>query len=312
MGLSDTAFWLALLEIIGINIILSGDNALVIALACRSLPVQQRRLGVAFGAGAAVLLRVIFTLVIAWQLSIPWLKVAGGALLLWIGWKLMQPQDEDDGVAAGSHLWDAVRIVVIADAVMSLDNVIAVAAAAKGNTVLLVAGLIISVPLVVYGATLLMKLIERFPPIVVLGAALIGYIAGEVAVTDPVIEPALHAGADWLHWAAPVVTTILVVVIGRITGGLPAIASAGAALGATLVGAAGAFLIRVAGRILAMIAILLAARWGLDQAGELRMLDVAMTVIEPLVPVLVAALVTAAVEYGAPRQAGDGHGPTAT
>ncbi len=309
MGLSDTAFWLALLEIIGINIILSGDNALVIALACRSLPPAQRRLGVAFGAGAAVLLRVIFTLIIVWLLSVPLLKVAGGLLLLWIGWKLMQPQDEDDSVRAGSHLWDAVRIVVIADAVMSLDNVIAVAAAAKGNTTLLVLGLIISVPLVVYGATLLMKLIERFPPIVVLGAALIGYIGGEVVVTDPVLEGAIHANFAWLHWTIPVATTIAVVLLGRLTGGLPAIASAGEAVEATLIGAAGAFVIRVLGRVLGAGAVLLATRWGLDQAGEPQLFDVALHLLEPLVPVIVAGLVTAAVEFGAPRapHGGAGH-----
>src|SRR4051812_1207985 len=176
----DAQFWVALLQIIGVNIILSGDNAVVIALACRALPPRQQKLGIAFGASAAVVLRVILTLSIAYLLTIPYLNIAGGLLLLWIGYRLMVQEDGDAEVDSASSLIAAVRIVVIADTVMSLDNVIAVAAAAHGNILLLVLGLIISVPLVVYGATLLIALIKRFPVIVPGGAALIGYVGGEI------------------------------------------------------------------------------------------------------------------------------------
>jgi YjbE family integral membrane protein len=298
--LSDPAFWLALLQIIGVNIILSGDNALVIALACRRLPKRQQRMGIVLGAGAAVALRVVFTVMIVWLLGVPWLKLAGGVLLLWIGWKLMQPQHGDEDVDAGTHLWDAVRIIVIADAVMSLDNVIAVAAAAKGDLVLLVIGLVISVPLVVYGATLLMKLIERFPPIVVLGAALIGYIGGEVAVTDPVLEPWVVVNARWLAWSAPTLCTLAVVLVGRLTGGVPPVEGAGAALGGTLVGAAAAFLWRVLGRVLVVAAVLIAARLGVGDPTQLPWAEALLHLLEPLAPILVATVATAIIELAAP------------
>lgn len=211
----DAQFWLALLQIIGINIILSGDNAVVIALACRSLPPKQQKWGIILGAGAAVVLRVIFTIFIVYLLTIPYLKFAGGLLLFWIGYKLMLPQDDHGEVESGANLWAAVRIVLIADAVMSLDNVIAVAAAAKGSIVLLVIGLVISVPLVVYGATLLITLINRWPVIIPGGAALIGYIGAEVIITDPALEPWINANMHWLHSAGPLLGAIGIVVVGR-------------------------------------------------------------------------------------------------
>lgn len=212
----DTSFWITLLQIVGINIILSGDNAVVIALACRSLPAKQQKFGILLGAGAAVVLRIIFTVFIVYLMAIPFLKLAGGLLLLWIGYKLMTEEeaDENDIEAAGS-LFGAIRTILIADAVMSLDNVIAVAAAAKGSIVLLVLGLLISIPLVVYGATLMIALIKRFPFIVTLGAALIGYVAGEVIVTDPAIEPWVDAHAHWAHVVAPLLGAVLVVDIGK-------------------------------------------------------------------------------------------------
>jgi YjbE family integral membrane protein len=223
--LLEPVFWTALLKIIGVNIILSGDNAVVIALACRSLPPRQQKLGIIFGAGAAVVLRIIFTIFIVMLLEIPYLKVAGGVLLLWIGYKLMQPEDEGDkDVNAASNLWAAVWTVLIADAVMSLDNVIAVAAAADaytgasgetGKYTLLMLGLLISIPLVVYGATLMLKLIGRFPIIVVLGAALIGWVAGEVIVTDPVWKDWVDENAHWLHWVAPALGAAAVIGIGK-------------------------------------------------------------------------------------------------
>jgi YjbE family integral membrane protein len=230
--LFEPQFWVALLQIIGVNIILSGDNAVVIALACRSLPPRQQKLGIIFGAGAAVLLRVIFTVFIVYLLTIPYLKFAGGLLLLWIGYKLMQPEDEGHGeVDAAANLMAAVRTVLIADAVMSLDNVIAVAAAADkyagpnpeiGKFTLLVIGLLISIPLVVYGATLLLKLIGRFPIIVTLGAALIGWVGGEVMVTDPAWIEWVDANAHWLHWGGPIMGAVAVIAIGKLLAREPA------------------------------------------------------------------------------------------
>jgi YjbE family integral membrane protein len=222
----DAAFWLALVQIIGINIILSGDNAVVIALACRSLPPKQQKWGIILGAGAAVVLRVIFTIFIVYLLTVPYLKFIGGLLLFWIGYKLMLPQDDHNEVESGANLWAAVRIVLIADAVMSLDNVIAVAAAAKGSILLLVIGLVISVPLVVYGATLLITLINRWPVIIPGGAALIGYIGAEVMITDPAIEPWVMANAHWLHDAGPLLGAIAIVALGRFVAPPPAPAAA--------------------------------------------------------------------------------------
>lgn len=230
--LSEPQFWTALLQIIGVNIILSGDNAVVIALACRSLPPRQQKLGVILGAAAAVVLRIIFTVFIVYLLEIPYLKLIGGVLLFWIGYKLMQPEDEGHGdVDAAGNLIGAVRTVLIADAVMSLDNVIAVAAAADayvgpdretGKLVLLVLGLLISIPLVVYGATLMLKLIARFPVIVVLGAGLIGWIAGEVIATDPAWAHWIEEHARWAHWAAPAAGAALVILIGKLFARPPA------------------------------------------------------------------------------------------
>jgi len=212
----DTAFFIALLQIIGINIILSGDNAVVIALACRSLPPKQQKYGILLGAGAAVVLRVIFTIFIVYLMAIPFLKVAGGVLLLWIGYKLMTEEEADENdIAASGNLFGAIRTILIADAVMSLDNVIAVAAAAKGSVTLLVLGLLISIPLVVYGASLMISLIKRFPFIVTLGAALIGYVAGEVIVTDPAVEPWVDANAHWMHIVVPLLGAVAVVDIGK-------------------------------------------------------------------------------------------------
>ncbi len=211
----DAATMTALLQIIGINIVLSGDNAVVIALACRSLPPRQQKIGIMLGSGAAVVLRVIFTVFVTYLMATPYLKLAGGLLLLWIGYKLLTEEEAgQDGIKGSSHIWGAVRTVLVADAVMSLDNVIAVAAAAKGSYSLLILGLLISIPLVVYGAQLMIMLIKRMPFIITLGAALIGYIAGEVMVTDPAIEPWVDANAHWLHYVAPILGAVLVLDIG--------------------------------------------------------------------------------------------------
>jgi YjbE family integral membrane protein len=212
----DPAFFVALVQIIGINIVLSGDNAVVIALACRSLPPRQQRIGVILGAGAAVGLRILFTVFVTWLMATPFLKLGGGLLLLWVGYKLMvEDETSEDDVNASGNLFGAIRTIMIADAVMSLDNVLAVAAAASGNLTLLIAGLLISIPLVVYGATLMMILITRFPFIVTLGAALIGYVGGEVIVTDPALQPWIDTNAHWLHGVAPILCAVLVVDCGK-------------------------------------------------------------------------------------------------
>ena len=194
MDIASHAFWLALGQIVVANILLSGDNAVVIALAARSLPPKQQKKAIMIGSGAAIVMRILLTLVAAQLLQLPWLKLIGAALLLYIGVTLLLPEDEEgDGHGEGKgSMAVAVRTILIADLVMSLDNVIAVAAAAKGDTTLLVLGLAISIPLVIFGSTLLLKVIERFPIIVWLGAALLGYIAGEIALADPVIR-------DWIE-----------------------------------------------------------------------------------------------------------------
>ena len=185
------AFWLGLAKIIGVNIVLSGDNAVVIALAARSLPPRQQKLAILYGAGAAVILRIILTIFAVALLSLPWLKIIGGLLLFWIGIKLLVPEDDDADINASDHLLTAIKTILIADLVMGLDNVIAVAAAAGGSMTLLILGLAISIPLVVFGATLLVTLMERYPVIITVGAALIGMVAGEMLVTDPALK-------DWL------------------------------------------------------------------------------------------------------------------
>jgi YjbE family integral membrane protein len=190
--MQQPAFWVAVGKIIWINVLLSGDNALVIALACRALEPRQRLWGMTLGAGAAVILRIIFTGIVATLMALPYLKLVGGLALLVIAAKLLVPDDEDDdGVKSASHLWAAVQIVVVADIVMSLDNVIAVAAAANGSVPLLVLGLAISVPLIVAGAALIMALLSRLPILVWAGAALLGWIAGDVIATDPAVHPIL-------------------------------------------------------------------------------------------------------------------------
>jgi YjbE family integral membrane protein len=192
--MTQPAFWVAVGKIIWINVLLSGDNALVIALACRGLAPRQRLWGMVFGAAAAVILRIIFTGIVATLMELPYLKLVGGLALIVIAAKLLVPEAEDeDSVQSASHLWAAVQIVVVADIVMSLDNVIAVAAAANGSVPLLILGLAISVPLIVAGAALIMALLEKMPILVWAGAALLGWIAGDVIATDPAVHPRLDA-----------------------------------------------------------------------------------------------------------------------
>jgi len=213
--LQDVNFWIGLMKIIWINIILSGDNAVVIALAARSLPAHQQKKAILFGSGAAVVLRIVLTVVAAYLLQLSFLQVAGGLLLLYIGVQLLsEEEDEDEGDKQVNGLLAAVRTILIADLVMSLDNVIAVAAAAKGNNVLLLIGLAISIPLVIFGSTLMIRLMERFPIIVTLGAALIGWVGGETIVNDVALKATL-AAYPWLHYAAAAAGAIFVVMLGR-------------------------------------------------------------------------------------------------
>jgi YjbE family integral membrane protein len=197
--LQTPVFWTGLLSIIWVNIILSGDNAVVIALAARSLPQRQQKQAVFWGAGAAVALRIVLTIVAVEMLKLSYLKLVGGVLLFWIAIKLLVPEDSDgDDVHASDNLWVAIKTILIADLVMSLDNVIAVAAVAKDSFLLLVLGLLISIPLVIFGATILMKLMGRYPVIITVGAALIGYVAGEMLVTDPVDVKWFETNAHWM------------------------------------------------------------------------------------------------------------------
>ncbi len=190
----DASFWVALGKIIWVNILLSGDNAVVIALAARGLPPSQRRKAVIGGSAAAIVMRVVLTLFAVELLHFPYLKIVGAALLFWIGVQLLVPEDDHEGgIEAARDLWGAIRTILIADLVMSLDNVIAVAAAAEsgpqdGRTLLLVIGLGLSIPLIIAGSQLLMKVMERFPVIVTLGAALLGFVAGEMLVHDAAVE----------------------------------------------------------------------------------------------------------------------------
>jgi YjbE family integral membrane protein len=213
----DAHFGLALLELTWINILLSGDNAVVIALACRSLPPRQQKWGIVLGTVPAIILRIIFALSIVYLMAIPYLKLVGAALLLWIAVKMLQPEDsesQDEGKAA-TTVWAAARMIVVADAVMSLDNVIAIAAAAHGDVPLLVIGLAISMPLIIFGSALLLKILTRFPVLVLAGGALLGWIAGDVAISDPAVAGWVEEHAPYLeHGVASIIGAVVVLAAG--------------------------------------------------------------------------------------------------
>jgi YjbE family integral membrane protein len=216
MSFASPEFWIALGQIIGVNIVLSGDNAVVIALASRGLPAHQQKRAILWGSGAAVVMRIVLTVVAVELLRLPYLKLIGAALLLWIAVQLLVPEEEGHGGGTGrTTMAAAIKTILLADLVMSLDNVIAVAAAAKGNNLLLIIGLAISIPLVVFASSLLLTLMERFPVIITLGAALLGWVAGDMAVTDPIDKPWVDAQAAFLHWGAPLVCAIAVVASGK-------------------------------------------------------------------------------------------------
>ncbi|MFL5334252.1 MAG: TerC family protein [Geminicoccaceae bacterium] len=214
---AESTFWLALGEIVWINVLLSGDNAVVIALACRSLPQEMRKWGILLGVGPAIILRAVFTAFVGTLLGVPYLKLVGAGLLLWIAVSLMLPDHEEDPAHAGEHhgsLWAAVRTIVVADAVMSLDNVIAIAAAAKGDMVLLIIGLLLSMPMIIFGSGILLRVMERFPILVTAGAGLLGWIAGELAVSDPLLHSWLGHGALLETLLVPALGAALVVTSG--------------------------------------------------------------------------------------------------
>ncbi|KQV52958.1 hypothetical protein ASC95_09245 [Pelomonas sp. Root1217] len=219
MDLLNAAFFIALLKIIWVNILLSGDNAVVIALASRNLPPSQQKRAIIFGSGAAILLRVVLTLFAVQLLQLPWLKLIGAVLLLWIGIQLLADNDGDAEVHASSSVWVAIRTILVADLVMSLDNVIAVAAAANSapegaRLMLLIIGLGLSIPLIIFGSTLLLKLMERFPVIITLGAALLGFVAGEMATTDAAVHGWFETHLHGLDYAVSISCALLVVGIG--------------------------------------------------------------------------------------------------
>lgn len=212
-------FWTALGQIILVNIILSGDNAVVIALACRNLQEKHKKPAILAGSFGAIILRIIFSIFIVYLMAIPYLKIIGAVLLFWIGIKLLLPEDEGhgDGKDASSHLWGAVRTIIIADAVMSLDNVIAIAAAAKGHLLLIIIGLAISIPLIIFGSTLVLKVLLRFPVLVTLGGGLLGWIAGEISLSDPAIHHWAEANLpEWGEKAAAAIGAVFVMVTGKI------------------------------------------------------------------------------------------------
>jgi len=214
MDFSLQAFWLPLLKIIWINIVLSGDNAVVIALAARSLAPRQQKLAVAWGSGAAVAMRIALTLFAVALLQLPYLKLIGAVLLLWIGVQLLLPEEGDENIDGHENMLAAIKTILVADLVMSLDNVIAVAAAAGDSITLLILGLGISIPLVIFGSTLLMRVMERFPIIVTAGGALLGFVAGEMAVSDPALGGWMGANFQLLE-GKPVLAGIhLEIVVG--------------------------------------------------------------------------------------------------
>jgi YjbE family integral membrane protein len=216
MEFSTHAYWFAVLQIIAIDILLGGDNAVVIALASRRLPVRQRNKAIFLGVFGAIALRVALIAFALQLLRIPLLKIAGGALLLYIGVKLLLPgEDGDHAIDASANLLGAVKTIILADAVMSLDNVIAVAAASKDDLGLVVFGLLVSVPIIVWGSKLVLALMDRFPLVIVGGAALLGWIAGGMMVHDLVVKEWVAANAAWLDYGAPAAGALAVVLAGK-------------------------------------------------------------------------------------------------
>lgn len=217
LDISAAAFWIAVLQIILIDILLGGDNAVVIALACRKLPEEQRKKGIFWGVVGAILLRVAMIAFALQLLAVPWLKIVGALLLFWIGVKLLVPEDDGhDDVAAATSLAGAIKTVIVADAVMSIDNVIAVAGAANGSMTLVVFGILVSIPIVVWGSQLVLKLMDRYPIVITAGGALLGWIGGGMIVTDPALPPDLLSGIPMAKHLSAILGAVLVVVLGKV------------------------------------------------------------------------------------------------
>jgi YjbE family integral membrane protein len=216
--LASQAFWIGLLKIIGVNVILSGDNAVVIALAARSLPHKQQKAAIFWGSGAAVVMRIVLTIFAVALLTLPWLKIVGSLLLFWIGIKLLVPEEDSDDVSASDNLIAAIKTILIADLVMSMDNVIAVAAAAQGSYVLLILGLAISIPLVIFGSTLLLHLMERWPVIITVGGGLLGFVAGEMLVTDPALAGWMESVGIHFNDGHPAIGEVKLALVAGVVG----------------------------------------------------------------------------------------------
>ncbi|PZP52428.1 MAG: hypothetical protein DI596_14045 [Azospira oryzae] len=218
MEFGSPEFWIAVLQIIAIDILLGGDNAVVIALACRKLPPRQRKLGIFWGVFGAIALRVILIFFALTLLKIPFLKLVGAALLLWIGIKLVLPERDEGGheIDASTSLMGAIKTIIVADAVMSLDNVIAIAAASKDSIALVVFGLVVSIPIIVFGSQLVLKLMDRFPIVILGGGALLGWIAGDMAVSDVAIREWVAQNMEGFQWVAAVAGAALVVIVGKL------------------------------------------------------------------------------------------------
>jgi YjbE family integral membrane protein len=217
MSFDDPQFWLAVVQIILIDIVLGGDNAVVIALACRRLPEHQRKLGIFWGVFGAIALRIVLIFFALSLLAIPYLKIGGAILLIWIGIKLLQPESEGEHeIDASTTLIGAIKTIIVADAVMSLDNVIAIAGAAKDDLSLVIFGLVISVPIIVWGSQLVMKIMDRYPITIAIGAGLLGWIAGDMVVTDVVTKEWVNMQAQYLHWVAPATAAVFVILVGKV------------------------------------------------------------------------------------------------
>ncbi|HET7199552.1 MAG TPA: TerC family protein [Burkholderiales bacterium] len=219
-ALSDPEMWTALVKIAVINVVLSGDNAVVIALACRSLPPKQQKAAFIVGTAGIVVLMTILTIFAAALMTVPYLQLVGSVLLLWIGIKLLLPEDGDDDLKGSSNFWEAVKTIIIADIIMSLDNVLGMAGAAKGHYAMLFLGLLITMPLILFGSAMLMKLMERFPVFVTIGAALIGYVAGDMVIGDLATHEYVESHLAFLdkYFVAAIAGALIVVVVGKLLG----------------------------------------------------------------------------------------------
>ncbi len=216
LDITTAAFWIAVLQIILIDILLGGDNAVVIALACRKLPDEQRKKGIFWGVAGAIGLRIVLIFFALQLLAIPWLKIVGALLLFWIGVKLLMPEEDAHGeVAAATNLAGAIKTIIVADAVMSLDNVIAVAGAANGSMLLVTFGILVSIPIVVWGSQLVLKLMDRYPIVITAGGALLGWIGGGMMVSDPALPAGLFDGIPYPKHLVSAAGALLVIAIGK-------------------------------------------------------------------------------------------------